>query len=89
MLTPWILLAAPVVAAVLFWGMWAAVAVAAAIAAVQFLSFRRTERFTARVWRTVGRGRRSREARAADGLYLVSVVAGLAVLALAVVGRLG
>ncbi len=89
MLTPWILLAAPVVAAVLFWGMWAAVAVAAAIAAVQFLSFRRTERFTARVWRTVGHGRRSREARAVDGLYLVSVVAGLAVLALAVVGRLG
>ncbi len=88
MLAPWILLAAPVVAAVLFWGTWAAVAVAVAIAVVQFLSFRRTERFTARVWRTVGHGRRSQEARAADGIYLVSVVAGLVALAIAVVGLL-
>ncbi len=88
MLTPWLLLAAPVIAAALFWGTWAGVALAAAIAVVQFLSFRRTERFSSRVWRAVGHGRRSREARAADGLYLVSVVAGLAVLVVAVIGRL-
>lgn len=88
MLTPWLLLAAPVIAAVVFWGAWAGVALAAAIAVVQFLSFRHTERFSSRVWRTVGHGRRSREARAAGGLYLVSVVAGLAVLVVAVLGRL-
>ena len=88
MLAPWVLLAAPVLAAVLFWGKWAAVAIAVAIAVVQFLSFRRTERFSARVWRTVGHGRRSQEARAADAVYLVSVVAGLVALAIAVVGLL-
>jgi len=88
MLTPWILLAAPVVAALLFWGDWAWVAVAGAVAVAQFLSFRRTERFSDRVWRTVGHGRRSREARAADGLYVVTMVAGVVLLALAVISRL-
>ena len=84
MLAPWLLLAAPVLAAILFWGSWAWVAVAGAIAIVQFLAFRRTERFSARVWRTVGRGRRSREARAADTVYLLTVIAGLFVLGVAV-----
>jgi hypothetical protein len=88
MLTPWILLAAPVAAAVLFWGDWAWVAVAVAVAVAQFLSYRRTERFSARVWRTVGHGQRSREARAADALYLVTVVAGLVLLVLALLRRL-
>ena len=88
MLTPWILLGAPVAAALLFWGDWAWVAVAIAVAVAQFLSFRRTERFSSRVWRTVGHGRRSREARAADGLYLVTVVVGLVLLALSIVSRL-
>ena len=88
MLTPWLLLAAPVIAAALFWGAWVAVGLALVIAIVQFLSFRRTEQFSSRVWRTVGHGRRSREARAADGLYLVSVVAGLAVFVVAVLGRI-
>lgn len=87
MLTPWLLLAAPVAAAVLFWGSWAWCAVAVAITVVQYLSLRRTEQFSARVWRTVGRGRRSRRARSADGLYLLTTVAGLVVLAAAVVGR--
>lgn len=76
------------IAAVLLWGAWAGVALAAAITVVQLRSFRRTERFSSRVWRAVGHGRHSREARAADGLYLVSVVAGLAVLVVAVLGQL-
>ncbi|MCU1483886.1 MAG: hypothetical protein JWN67_632 [Actinomycetia bacterium] len=87
MLLPWLLLAAPVVAAVLLWGDWAWVAVALAIAAVQFLALQRTQRFSARVWRTIGIGRRSRAARGAEALYLVAVVAGLAVLVLAVLRR--
>jgi hypothetical protein len=86
MLAPWLLLAAPVVAAVLLWGTWGWFAGAGAIAVVQYLSFRRTQRFSDRVWRTVGRGRRSREARAADSVYLLSVIAGIVVLVVAVIG---
>jgi hypothetical protein len=88
MLVPWLLLAAPVVAALLLWGTWGLFAVAGAIALVEYLSLRRTQRFSDRVWRTVGRGRRSMEARAADGLYLLAAVAGIVVLVVAVLDRL-
>jgi len=87
MLTPWLLLAAPVAAAALWWGTWVWVVVAAAIAAVQYLAFRRTERFSARVWRTVGMGRRSRQARTADTVYIAAVIAGIAVLVAALYQR--
>lgn len=88
MLTPWLLLAAPLVAAVLWWGQWAWFAVAVVVAAVEYLAFRQTERFSSRVWRTVGVGHRSRKARTADGLYLLTVVAGLVLLGAALLTRL-
>lgn len=87
MLMPWVLLAAPVVAAVIFWGRWAWCAVAAAIALVEYLAFQRTQRFSARIWRTIGRGSRSRDARTADGLYIAAVTAGLGVLVVSILRR--
>ena len=87
MLLPWLLLAAPVVAALLLWGDWAWAGGALIVAVVQFLALQRTQRFSARVWRTIGIGRRSRAARGAEALYLVTVVAGLAVLVVALLRR--
>ena len=86
MLIPWLLLAVPVVAALLFWGSWGWVAVAVVVAVVQFLSFRRTEQFSARIWRAVGHGHRSRTARGAESLYLLSAGAGLVLLAISLLG---
>ena len=87
MLTAWLLLAAPILAAALLWGEpigWVALAVAGA----EYLAFRRTERFRERVWRVVRVGRRARQAHAAETLYLVLAVAGVGVVVWAVVDRL-
>ena len=88
MLTAWLLLAAPIAAALLAWGQgilpWAALATAAG----EFLALRRTERFSERVWRVLRVGRRAREAHAAETAYLVLAVAGVALLVLAVIDRL-
>ena len=73
-------------AALLFWGSWGWVAVAVVVAVVQFLSFRRTEQFSARIWRAVGHGHRSRTARGAETLYLLSAGAGLVLLAISLLG---
>jgi hypothetical protein len=60
--------------------------VAVVVAVVQFLSFRRTEQFSARIWRAVGHGRRSQTARGAETLYLLSAGAGLVLLGIALLG---
>jgi hypothetical protein len=86
MFIAWLLLAAPVVAAALFWGSWGWFAVAVGIAVVEFLSFRRTEQFSARIWRAVGHGRRSRTARGAETLYLFCAGAGFVLLAVSLLG---
>ena len=70
MILPWVLLAAPVVAAILFWGTWAAVAVCAVVAVAELQSFRQTERFSSRVWRAVGKGTKGRQARVAEVVHL-------------------
>ena len=85
MLLPWLLLAAPVVAAALFWGEWLAFAVCVAVALAELQALRQTERFSSRVWRTVGRGTKGRQARAADGVYLLVAVAGVLLLVVALV----
>jgi hypothetical protein len=53
---------------------------------LEYVAFRRTERFSARVWRTVGVGRRHRQARVNEGLYLLTVVAGIALLVVGLIG---
>lgn len=88
MIMPWVLLAAPVLAAALWWGSWVWCAVAVVVAVVEYLALRQTERFSSRVWRTVGSGQRSRKARTSDGVYLVTVVAGLGLFGMALLDRL-
>ena len=85
MVVPWLLLAAPVVAALLFWGTWAAVIVCAVVAVAELQSFRRTERFSSRVWRAVGAGTKGRQARAAEVVYLLTAAAGVLLLVVAIV----
>jgi hypothetical protein len=85
----YLLLAAPVLAAVLFWGSWGGLAAAAVVAVVEFITLRRSQRFSARVWRSIRVGRRSSRERATESIYVVSVVAGVALLAVAVLATLG
>jgi hypothetical protein len=82
-LIPWLLLAAPVVAAVVFLGQWVAVALCLVVAVVELQAFRQTERFSSRVWRAVGRGQQGRNARAAEVVYLLTAVAGVLLLVVA------
>jgi parvulin-like peptidyl-prolyl isomerase len=76
----YLLLAAPVVAALLFWGAWGWVAAGVAVAAVEYASLQRSERFSARVWRSVGMTQRGRRERGIEIIYVVSAVSGVALL---------
>ncbi len=80
-----LLLAAPVASAALFWGSWGWVAAAVAVAGVEFAALQRSQQFSARVWRSVRVGRRSRRERATESLYVVTAIAGVILLAVAVV----
>jgi hypothetical protein len=60
----YLLLAVPVVAALFFWGAWGWVAAAAVTAAVEYATLQRSQRLSARVWRSVGITPRSRRERA-------------------------
>jgi hypothetical protein len=85
-IVPYLLLAAPVVAGLLFWGSWGWVAAAVAITVVEYATLRRSQRFSARVWRTVGVGRRSKRERGAEGAYVTSALAGVALLVASILG---
>jgi hypothetical protein len=87
-LIAYLLLAAPVAAAALSWGSWARLVAAASVAVVEYATFKRSQRFTARVWRSVGVGRRSSRERAAEAIYVVTAVAGVALLLVAILGSL-
>jgi len=76
----YLLLAAPVVAAVLLWGSWLWVAVAVVVAAVEYASLRRSQRFSAHFWRSIGVTRRSTRERGVELLYVVSAAAGVVLL---------
>ncbi len=89
MLLPWLLLAAPVVATVLFWGSWPAFVVSVVVALAELQALRQTERFSSRVWRAIGRGTKGRQARAADVVYLLTAVAGVLLLLVALAQQLG
>jgi hypothetical protein len=81
-----LLLAAPVGAALLFWGSWGWVAAALAVAVIEYVTLQRSQRFSGRVWRSVGKGRRSRRERAAERIYVISAVVGVALLVASLVG---
>ncbi len=79
-----VLLAAPILAAALFWGSWGWTAAALAVAAVEFATLRRSERFSARVWRTIPIGHRHSRERTTETAYVAAAVAGLVLLVIAV-----
>ena len=77
MIVAYLLLAAPVVAALLFWGTWGWVAVAAVAAAVEYATLQRSQRFSARFWRSVGVTQRSRRERGVEIVYVISAAVGV------------
>ena len=83
MLVAYLLLAAPVVAAVLLWGSWAWVAVAVVVAAVEYVTLRRSQRFSAHFWRSIGVTRRSSRERGIELAYVVSAGVGVVLLVVA------
>ena len=85
-LVAFLLLAAPVTAVVLFWGSWGWVTAAAIVAAVEYRSLQRSQRFSARVWRSIGVGRRSQRERGAESIYVVSAVVGVSLLVASLLG---
>jgi hypothetical protein len=89
MIVTYLILAAPIVAAALFWGSWAWVAIAAVVALVEFLALQRSQQFSARFWRTIGAGRRSRRERGTERVYVASALAGGALLVAALVSFVG
>jgi hypothetical protein len=80
MVVVYVLLAAPVAAAALFWGSWGWAAAAAAVAVIEYAALRRSQRFSARLWRSVPVGRRRSRERATETVYVVTAVAGVALL---------
>jgi hypothetical protein len=82
----YLLLAAPVVAALLFWGAWGWVAVAALVAAVEFASLQRSQRFSARFWRSVGVTARSKRERGIEIVYVISAASGVVILIVSLLG---
>jgi hypothetical protein len=80
-----IVLAAPVLAAVLFWGSWGWLVGALAVAVIEYTTMRRSQRFSARLWRSLRVGRRSSRERTAETIYAVSAVAGVFLLIVAIV----
>ena len=77
MLAALVLLAVAVAAIVLFWGSWVWMTVAVAVAVAELVALRRSERFSARVWRNVPLGRRRRRERATETAYVLSAAAGV------------
>lgn len=86
MIVAYALLAAPVLAGVLFWGSWGWVAAAAVVAVIEYMTLQRSQRFSGRFWRSIGTGRRSRRERGAEGAYVVSAVVGVGLLAASILG---
>jgi hypothetical protein len=76
----YLLLAAPVASVALFWGSWGWMALSAAVAVVEWATLQRSQRFSARIWRSVGVGRRSSRERATESVYVLTAVAGVALL---------
>ena len=85
MIVAYLLLAAPVVAALLFWGTWGWVAVAAVAAAVEYATLQRSQRFSAHFWHSVGVTQRSRRERGVEIVYVISAAVGVILLIVSLV----
>ena len=68
------------------WGAWGWVAVAAGVAAVEFATLQRSQRFSARFWRSVGMTRRSQRERGIELIYVASAAVGVALLVWSLLG---
>ncbi len=86
MIVAYLLLAAPVVAALLFWGAWGWVAVAAVAAVVEYATLQRSQRFSARFWRSVGMTQRSQRERGVEIVYVLSAAVGVVLLIASLLG---
>ena len=86
MIVAYLLLAAPVVAALLFWGSWGWVAVAVVVAAVEYAALQRSQRFSARFWRSVGVTQRSKRERGVEIVYVISAAVGVVILIVSLLG---
>jgi hypothetical protein len=87
-LVAYLLLAAPVAAAALFWGSWGWLVASALVAVVEYASLKRSQRFSARLWRSLGFGGRSGRERATERIYVAFTVAGVALLVVAIIHSL-
>jgi hypothetical protein len=81
----YLLLAAPLVAAVLLWGSWVLAALALMVFVVEYLALQRSQRFAAHFWRSIGVGRKSRREHGTESVYVASTIAGVFLLAVAIV----
>ncbi len=88
MIVAYLLLAAPAAGAALYWGSWGWFAAAVGVTVVEYATFRRSQRFSARMWRSVPIGRRSSRERSTETVYVITAIAGVALLALAVVAAI-
>jgi hypothetical protein len=84
LIVAYLLLAAPIASAALFWGSWGWVAASVAVAVAEYATLQRSQRFSARVWRSIRVGRRSSRERSTESLYVITAVAGVALLVAAV-----
>jgi hypothetical protein len=71
------LLVVAVAAIPVWWGTWAVVVLAAAVAIVEYATLQRTERFSARLSRIAPSRRRRRREQWLDVVYVVAAVAGV------------
>lgn len=86
MIVAYLLLAAPVAAAVRFWGAWPWVAASVVVAMVEYAALQRSQQFSARVWRSIGVGKRSSREQGAERVYVLTAVVGVALLVAALLG---
>jgi len=86
MIVAYLLLAAPIAAAVRFWGAWPWVAASVVVAVVEYGALQRSQQFSSRVWRSLGLGKRSTREQSAERIYVLTAVAGVALLAAALLG---
>ena len=69
----------------LLWGAWGWVAVAAVAAAVEYATLQRSQRFSARFWRSVGVTQRSKRERVVEIVYVISAAFGVILLIVSLV----
>ena len=80
MIVAYVLLAAPVLAAVFFWGAWGWFTAAVVVAGLEYVTLRHSQQFSARLWRSVGMTARGRRERGIETVHVISALGGVALL---------